>query len=105
MQEAYGNRQILGGLSHLEKVPKWGHSFVIGIPSGFTKELNLGLGCEVELRLEDGRLIIVPVDRKRRLERLVAGIRKDNLHEETDWGEKVGKEVVDMFMCKSLDFI
>ncbi len=77
----------------LRRVQKWGHGLAIRIPSSLAKELNIGPGCEVELRLEEGRLIVVPVDRKRRLERLVAEIREENLHDETDWGEKIGKEV------------
>ncbi len=77
----------------LRRVQNGGTSLAIRILSSFAKELNIGPGCEVELRLEEGRLIMVPVDRKRRLGRLVAKIREDNLHDETDWGEKIGKEV------------
>lgn len=34
-------------------------------------------------------------ERTTKLEELLEGISEDNIHEETDWGEPVGKEIID----------
>jgi len=48
--------------------------------------LNLSVG-------KDGAVIIRPARQKYRLEDLVAEITPGNRHDETDWGEPVGKEI------------
>jgi antitoxin MazE len=77
------------------RVRKWGNSLAIRIPSAFAQEIGLEQDGEVELSLEKGRLVIVPdLAPRYNLDELVAGIQPSNLHDETDWGPAVGKEVV-----------
>jgi antitoxin MazE len=75
----------------LVKVKKWGNSLAVRIPSVFAKAMGLCPDAEVELRLEGGRLLIIP-DRKKCLEDLVEKISSENIHGEVDWGENIGKE-------------
>jgi antitoxin MazE len=75
----------------LTKVQKWGNSLAVRIPSAFAKEIGLCPDTEVELRLEDNKLVIIP-NRKRQLEELLKQITPENVHSEIDWGEKSGKE-------------
>ena len=75
----------------LTKVQKWGNSLAVRIPSAFAKEIGLCPDTEVELRLEDKKLVIIPSKRKQ-LEELIKQITPENVHGEVDWGEKVGKE-------------
>ena len=76
----------------LTKVQKWGNSLAVRIPSAFAKEIGLYPDTEVELKLEDDRLVIVPNNRKKQLEKLLEQITPENLHSEVDWGKKSGKE-------------
>jgi antitoxin MazE len=75
----------------LIKVQKWGNSLAVRIPSAFAKEIGLSPNTEVELKLEDNKLVIVP-NRKKQLEKLLEQITPENLHSEVDWGEKSGRE-------------
>ena len=78
----------------IAKIQKWGNS--LGVPH--TEEHRGGIariqeGCSVELSVEEGRLIIVPLKkRKYTLKELVDGITPENMHGEFDWGPPVGKE-------------
>jgi len=75
----------------LTKVQKWGNSLAVRIPSAFAKEMGLYPDTEVELRLEDNKLVIIPNKRKQ-LEELLKQITPVNVHSEIDWGERSGKE-------------
>jgi antitoxin MazE len=77
------------------KVKKWGNSASIRIPSAVLKAARLDLDDAVDLREEDGRIVIQPLERHEyRLEDLVNAITKDNLHDEVEFGEPVGKELL-----------
>lgn len=76
------------------RVQKWGNSLALRIPKSFAAETALGQGAEVELTLEDGRLVVTPVQEPRyELSDLLAQVRPENLHAETDTGSSVGAEV------------
>ena len=72
---------------------KWGNSYAVRIPKSFIKEVGLEVHADIELTLEDGRLIIQPVPEEvPSLEELVAGITAENIHPAVDTGAPVGKE-------------
>lgn len=74
-------------------IRKWGNSLALRIPKAFAEDANLDEGTPVELTLVDGRLIAAPVRPPRvSLRRLLAGIRREQLHRESAWGAPVGKE-------------
>jgi len=73
------------------KVQKWGNGLAVRIPHAFAKEIGICPGAEVELWLENGRLVIVP-NRKKQLEDLVKQITPENMHGEVDWGKRSGRE-------------
>lgn len=74
------------------QVRKWGNSAAVRIPASAMQAASLRIDQAVELREERGRLVIEPV-RRPSLAELVGKITPDNLHEPTDWGRRVGKEV------------
>lgn len=75
------------------RVQKWGNSLALRIPRSYALETALASGCEVDLSLEDGRLVVTPVTLPEyRLEDLLAGITPENLHGEIDTGPSVGAE-------------
>jgi len=67
-------------------VRKWGNGFGIKIPSGIAQRMSLKTGYKV---------YVVPLEQKPscNLESLVAGINKNNIHEEISFGKPVGKEI------------
>jgi antitoxin MazE len=76
------------------RVQKWGNSLALRIPKSFATETALDPGAEVELTLEEGRLVVTP----RRaptydLSELLAHVTPENLHHEVDTGPSVGSEV------------
>jgi antitoxin MazE len=90
--EMYIHRR--NGTAMNQYVKKWGNSLAVRIPASLTASLGLREDDPVEIREESGRLV---VEKKAHAEptlgQLLAGITPDNLHDETDWGPAVGKEI------------
>lgn len=75
-------------------VRKWGNSLAIRIPQSLLAQLNLQADGQVEIRLEEGRLILSPVKKPGyTLDELLAQITPESLHAEIDTGNAIGKEV------------
>lgn len=76
------------------RVKMWGNSLAIRIPKPLAVEVGLDHNSQVELFLEDGKLVIVPVvESILKLEDLLAQVTEQNLHREFDTGPAVGDEV------------
>lgn len=75
------------------KIQKWGNSLALRIPKAFAVQTKIDENQYVNLSLSKNRIIIEPENKKYKLEQLVEGINKSNLHEEIDPGNKVGNEV------------
>lgn len=74
-------------------VQKWGNSYAVRIPKSFIKEVGLEYRTDVELTLEDGKLVIQPIKEETiTLDELLDKVTKKNLHTPIDTGEPVGKE-------------
>ena len=75
------------------RIAKWGNSLAIRIPSSFAEEAGVSQGCLVDLTLDQGNLVIRPVQEGRiRLDVLLEQITDENLHEEIEAGPPVGRE-------------
>jgi len=72
-------------------IKKWGNSPSVRIPSSIMKATRLQIDAKVDVREENGRIIIEPVHEES-LAELVAGITTDNVHGEIDFGAAVGRE-------------
>ena len=80
----------------LTKVQKWGNSQGVRVPLKLLEEAKLALGDEVDVTVQEGRLIVSPSQRirgKYRLEELIARMPEDYEAAEEDWGPPVGREV------------
>jgi antitoxin MazE len=78
------------------KVQKWGNSQGIRFPLRLMQEANIAIGDEVDVTVEQGRIIVVPSERIRgryRLEDLVARMPEGYEPSEEGWGAPVGREV------------
>ncbi len=74
-------------------VRKWGNSAAVRMPASVMEEARLKIDQPVEVRVEDGRVVIEPVaPREVTLDELLAGVTRDNLHEEEGFGPPVGRE-------------
>ena len=75
-------------------VKKWGNSAAVRIPASVLIAAKLGVDQPVEVRVEEGRVIIEPVrPLQYDLAELVAGITPENRHDEIDMGPAQGQEV------------
>jgi antitoxin MazE len=75
-------------------VKKWGNSAAVRIPAAVLAEAGLKIDQPVEVRQEQGRIVIEPVRTLRfELKDLLDAIRPDNLHDPIDAGPPVGREV------------
>lgn len=76
------------------RLQKWGNSLAVRIPRNLVNALSLESNAELEIREEDGKIILTPVSsRKFDLQELLAGITPQNLHGEIDMGTETGNEV------------
>jgi antitoxin MazE len=74
-------------------VKKWGNSAAVRIPSGIMEAAQLKLDEAVDVREQDGEIVIKPIrSDKVSLYQLLDGITADNLHAGMDVGEPLGKE-------------
>jgi len=75
-------------------VKKWGNSASIRIPAAIMQAARLHLDEPVDVREEQGRIVIEPIRREAYdLAELVAGITDENRHEPITTGGPVGREV------------
>lgn len=76
-------------------IKKWGNSASVRIPAAIMESAGLQLDAAVDVREEDGRIVIEPIrTNEYELSTLLDGITPDNLHAEVDFGQPVGKEVL-----------
>jgi antitoxin MazE len=75
-------------------VRKWGNSASVRIPVSVMESAHLRLDQPVDIREEDGRVIIEPIPAAQYdLDALVAEITDENRHEAVEMGPPVGREI------------
>ncbi|CAN5772619.1 MAG: AbrB/MazE/SpoVT family DNA-binding domain-containing protein [Thermomicrobiales bacterium] len=75
-------------------VKKWGNSASVRIPASIMQAAHLEIDQEVDIREEDGVVIVARVRSvKYDLNALIAGITDDNKHDVVSFGEPAGKEI------------
>lgn len=76
-------------------VKKWGNSASVRIPAAIMESAQLSLDDAVDVREEDGRIVIERIRPcEYSLEQLLNGITSENLHEAVSFGPEMGKEVL-----------
>ncbi|MFM8333867.1 MAG: AbrB/MazE/SpoVT family DNA-binding domain-containing protein [Candidatus Methylumidiphilus sp.] len=76
----------------IQSLKKWGNSPAVRIPAAVMEAAQLTLDQAVEIRAENGRVIIEPVPPAYALADLLAGISADNRHGDLSFGEPQGRE-------------
>lgn len=77
------------------RVQRWGNSLAVRLPASVAEDCALTEGTSVEVRVEEGRVLLVPEARGRRvytLAELVAKISRRNRHRSVAIGRRVGRE-------------
>jgi len=71
-----------------------GSSISVPIPASVLNATGLQMDAPVDVRAENGRIIIAPSAANDGLESLLAHITPDNLHAEVDFGPACGHETL-----------
>jgi antitoxin MazE len=75
-------------------IKKWGNSAAIRIPAAVLEATRLRLDEPVEIRVDEGRIVIEPIRAKTYdINELINQITPENRHELIEWGPPVGKEI------------
>lgn len=76
-------------------VKKWGNSASVRIPAAVMQAARIALDTPVDVREENGRIIIEPErDPEFDLDDLISEMSEDNRHGEIDVGDPMGKEAL-----------
>jgi antitoxin MazE len=76
-------------------IRKWGNSPAVRINAAAMKAAAFDLEQRVTIKASRGRIVIEPADKlELKLEDLVAGISRQNVHEAADFGAPAGKEAL-----------
>ncbi len=75
-----------GGIYMTTKVQKWGNSLAVRIPHHIAERLAIYQGSELEISVENDKLMLVPKKKKPTLEELLARVTPENRHAEIDFG-------------------
>lgn len=76
-------------------VSKWGNSLGLRLPKALTEQIGVTEGQKVEIRAEGGRIVVEPVRSPLTWEQMLENTTPEELRNAWDWGEDVGREIVD----------
>ena len=75
------------------QIKKWCNSASVRIPASVMTAASLSLDQAVEVREEDGRVVIEPVQApKYDLDQLLSGMAEETFPEDVDFGKPAGRE-------------
>lgn len=76
-------------------IQKWGNSLAIRIPKSFASETKINNGTKVDLLIKNNQLIISPIKKEKySLDAFLSEITDSNIHNEVDFGESMGEELI-----------
>jgi antitoxin MazE len=76
------------------KISKWGNSQGLRVPKDVMEQLHLNIGDDVELKIENNKVIIEPVKKEKHkynLDELIAKMPKNYIPKE-EFGNSMGNE-------------
>lgn len=77
----------------ISRILKWGNSLAVRIPKAFANEMKMVENTSIQMVLKERALQITPVvETGWDLDDLLAGVRKENVHDEWEMDKPVGKE-------------
>jgi antitoxin MazE len=74
-------------------VKKWGNSLAVRIPKNISKEILVTEGSNINIKVENGNIILSPSQKEYSLKDLLKNITEKNIHSEISTGNHVGGEI------------
>lgn len=74
-------------------IQKWGNSQAVRLPKAILEKAGLNQNDQVELKVCDGNVVIIPVKKHRPLADRIAEYKGEYKCRELDTGDSVGNEV------------
>ena len=76
-------------------IKKWGNTAAVRMSAAVMEEARLEIDQPVDIRVEAGRVVIEPLATPElTLDALLAGVTRDNLHEEEDFGAPKDQKIL-----------
>ena len=75
-------------------IQKWGNSQAVRIPKAILEMVQISENDKVEIRVQDGNLLIIPVKKHKTFKERIVGYEGDYQCGEWDTGKTRGKEVL-----------
>lgn len=75
-------------------IQKWGNSQAVRLPKTILEKASLHENDRVELKVQDGNVIIIPVKKHRRLKDRIADYQGDHKCSEWNTDKPAGKEIL-----------
>jgi len=75
------------------RIQKWGNSLAVRIPKSFAMQSNLGQDSLVEMSIENGKIVLLPIQPEMDLAQLLESVTEENRHAETQTGTTIGREI------------
>ncbi len=75
-------------------IRKWGNSPAVRIPSSLMEIANFSINQAIQVRAENGRVIIEPAPEAWSLDAMIGAITPENRHQEIDFGIAEGAEAL-----------
>ena len=76
-------------------VSKWGNSLGLRLPRALAAEIGVAEGQRVEIRADNGRLIVEPVREAYTWAQMLENATPEAMSKAFDWGDEIGRERVD----------
>lgn len=74
------------------KISRWGNSLALRITHAVAEEAGLTAGMDVELTLDNGKLVIQSTRLPLQLDEMLKRVTAENIHGEWDIGPPIGRE-------------
>jgi antitoxin MazE len=74
-------------------IQKWGNSLAIRIPKNISKDTRVTEGSDVNITVENGKIILSPSPKEFSLKELLKNITNENIHSEVSTGDHMGGEI------------
>ncbi|MDP2886710.1 MAG: AbrB/MazE/SpoVT family DNA-binding domain-containing protein [Ignavibacteria bacterium] len=76
------------------RVQKWGNSLAVRLSKHVVRESNIREGTTVAIGVDEGKIILEVKGKKQySLRKLLARVKRTNIHREFESGPPVGKEI------------
>ena len=74
-------------------IQKWGNSQAVRLPKAILEMAKLKENDKVEIKVENGNLVIIPIKKHKTLEERIAEYKGDYICSEWNTGKPRGKEI------------